>query len=560
MNRSFLVRCIKKMIREHLLSTIVIIVLLIGSILLALLPAQILKYIIDDILNVYAYDKIILGAILYFGCIIFIQLFEMLKESSFVWIGQTLTQTISNEMMRKISRIQTSYFTSVDPALITSYFINDVQTISSVFSSGVIAMIVNCFKIIGIVVSIFYFSSTLALILIILLPFLMIFTRFTQKKMLASQKANRIYLANMTKSISDSVQTARIMQVFHTQKYHQNKFEHSLKQSFETNEKINFYDSLYSPLTQIIRAFVIVLIVFMASDYLSVTGLTIGMCAASIELMTQLFTPIEDLGTELQSIQQAVSGIQRINQFDELEEDHVIRDKSYEDLFKDDFIELKFDHVSFQYDENTKVLKDVSFVCNQERRNVIVGRTGVGKSTMFHLMMGFYQPTSGQVTINGIDPFTIKREDIRKVFGLVDQNFAFIQGTIKEQITLKDERFSEEDVVQVMKLCGLHEMVMSFEKGYETIASESMFSKGQCQLLSVARALISKPKILLLDEMSANLDAFNERKMLEVMEKISVNRLILSITHHTNIIQKSDQVIYLRNGQRIDYKEYMLEN
>ena len=551
MRNSFILQCIKKLIREHIFFSLLLFLLLLSSILLSLLPAQLLRYMIDDILKPMNSVGLILAALAYFGLIVIINLVEMAKETSFVWIGQSLTQTICSDMMKKITRMQTSYFTAMDPALISSYFLNDAQTISAVFSSGVIALLVNCFKIIGIVISIAMFSSTLAIVLIILLPALMIFTRMIQKKMLKVQMQSRIYTSDMMKIIHDSVSNAVIMKAFHTQKYHHDKFENKLKDAYQNNEKINFYDSLYSPLTQILRALVIVLIVFMASDYISFSSLTIGMCAASIELMTQLFSPIESLGMELQSIQQAMSGIQRIEAFYKMPEEQSERVLTAEKLFQSENVELVFDHVCFAYNENTEILQDVSFTCTDKRRNVIVGRTGVGKSTIFHLIMGFYQPTKGKITLNGYDPFKIKREEMRRIFGLVDQNFVFISGSISDQITLKDPAYHQSDVEKVMKLCLLHEKVLSFEKGYDTWADESLFSKGECQLLSIARALLSDPKILLLDEMSANLDSFSESKMLEVIDAISQNRLVLSITHHQEIIQPSDQVIYLKNGKRV---------
>lgn len=552
MKKSFMMKCIKKLIHEHYLFTILLVLILISSILLALLPAQLLRYIIDDILKPINPDKLVIAAFAYFGLIVLINLVEMAKETSFVWIGQSLTQTIGNELMEKMTRMKTSYFTATDPALISSYFLNDAQTISSVFSSGVIALIVNCFKIIGIVISIALFSSTLAILLVILLPILMIFTRYIQKKMLNVQMKSRIYTSDMTKMIHDGVNNARIMKAFHTQKYHQDRFDHKLQDAFSNNEKINFYDSLYSPLTQIVRALVIIFIVFMASDYFTFSTLTMGMCAASIELMTQLFSPIESLGMELQSIQQAVSGIKRIEDFYRIEEEESNRTLTYEQIFQKQGIELVFDHVSFSYNENTQVLDDVSFICNDQQRNMIVGRTGVGKSTIFHLIMGFYQPTKGKITINGYAPFEIKREEMRRIFGLVDQNFVFISGTIADQITLKDPTFTQEDVERVMKLCFLHEKVCSFEHGYDTLADESMFSKGECQLLSIARALLANPKILLLDEMSANLDSLSETRMLKVVDTISKDRLILSITHHQEIILPTDQVIYLKNKRRVE--------
>ena len=438
MKKSFMMHCITQLVKEHLFFTILLIILLTASILLSLVPAQLLRYIIDDILKPMNSSMLLLGALSYFGVIVAVNLVEMVKETSFVWIGQSLTQKICSEMMEKIQRIQTSYFTSVDPSLISSYFLNDAQTISSVFSSGVIAMIVNCFKIIGIIVSIAMFSTTLAILLLILLPLLMAFTRFVQKKMLSVQMKSRIYTADQTKMIHDAVTNARIMKVFHTQKYHVDKFENKLDEAYKNNEKINFYDSLYSPLTQILRAIVIVFIVFLASDYISFSSLTIGMCAASIELISQLFTPIENLGSELQSIQQAVSGIKRIEDFYQLPQENVERTLTYETIFNKQGIELIFDHVSFAYQKDRPVLQDISFKCDRNRRNMIIGRTGVGKSTLFHLIMGFYQPTSGEITINGYHPHEIKREDMRRIFGLVDQNFVFIKGNVMDQITLRD--------------------------------------------------------------------------------------------------------------------------
>lgn len=552
MRYPFMMKCIKKLISEHKLFTLLLFLLLFASILLSLLPAQLLRYIVDDILKPLDSSKIALVAFVYFGLIIAVNLVEMAKEVSFVWIGQSLTQTICHEMMKKLSRVQTSYFTLTDPALISSYFLNDAQTISTVFSSGVIALVVNCFKIAGIVVSIALFSKTLAAVLIILLPALMLFTRMVQKKMLKVQMKSRLYISDMMKIIHDSVSNALIMKAFHTQKYHYDKFEKKLNAAFENNEKINFYDSLYSPLSQIIKAMVIVLIVFMASEYISFSSLTMGMCAAAIELITALFSPIESLGMELQSIQQAMSGIRRIEDFYQIKEELSERDLTYEKLFQNEKVELVFEHVSFSYDEGAEVLRDVSFVCTNKKRNVVVGRTGVGKSTIFHLIMGFYQPTKGRITLNGYDPFKIKREDMRRIFGLADQNFVFISGNIADQITLKDPAYRRQDVEKVMKLCSLHEKVLSFEKGYDTRADESLFSKGECQLLSIARALLADPKILLLDEMGANLDALSEARMLALIDAVSQNRLVLSITHHQEIIQPSDHIIYLKKGRRVN--------
>lgn len=552
MNTSFMYQCIRKLIRSHLLFVIFFVLLLVSSIVASLLPAQFLRYIIDEMMMKSHYEFLVLGALCYFGIIVLVNGLEMLKQVGFVWIGQSLTQIICSEMMKKIRRIETSYFTKVDASLISSYFLNDAQTISNVFSSGVIAMAVNCFKIIGIILSIALFSKTLAFVLVILLPLLLIFTRILQKKMLTVQIKSRLYTADMTKIIHDALVNSRIMKVFHTQKYHDDKFKGKIGELFETQEKINFYDSLYSPLTQILRALVIVFVVFLSSDYLSFSSLTIGMCAASIELISQLFAPIEELGMELQSIQQAFSGIKRLEQFSALDEEKEARHLSYEELFAQPSVELIFDHVSFSYDENAQILKDVSFKCDDSRRNIIVGRTGVGKSTMFHLMMGLYQPLKGKVTINGYSPTQIKREDLRKVYGLIDQNFSFIQGTLDDQITLKDESYTHDQVEKVIQLVGLHDKVSSFEKGYDTFVYEEMFSKGECQLLSIARALIANPKILLLDEMGANLDAASEKKMMDIFDKISKNRLVLSITHHLDRIEESDQIIYLKEGRRVE--------
>jgi len=541
-----------KVIKNNMKLSVLLLVAICGVVVTTLVPPQILKYIVDNNLVPKNNDKLLVLATSYIVVILFIGIFDFVKEAILTIMGQKITKEIKIEMMEKLERINAMFFSSNSSGAVVSRFTNDVDAISSLFTSGIVGMMVDCFKLIGIVISIWMFSSRIGFITLLLLPAIYGITRLFQKRMLKAQIENRILIGKVNNHISESLKNIQMIKSYSKEKYMEENYKTHLLDNYKTVDKVNFYDSVYSPLIQFIRAVVIAFIVVLSSRQLNLLGISLGMVAATIELISNLFAPIENLGMELQNIQQAISGIKRVNDFYSEPEDVIKKDKlKAEDIIQNrEEVRLSFNHISFQYEEGTNILQDINLSLKLNEKVTFVGRTGVGKTTLFNLIMGLLRPTKGSITINEIDVYEIPNSEKRKLFGYVDQSFHIIKGTVAEQISLQDESISREQIEKALDFVGLKEYVESLEKGMDTkVVNDTLFSQGQKQLLAIARAIVTNPPILLLDEITANLDSITEERIVYVLDKASEAHTILSISHRLSSMIASDTVVILEHGR-----------
>jgi ATP-binding cassette subfamily B protein len=543
-------KIILKVLKTNFGISMALVVVIIGVVLTSLIPPQILRYIIDESLVKKDYGPLLWLSIAYFGVLLFSGLFDFIKEGLLTILGQKLTREIRVSMMGKMEKVNALFFTENGSGAVVSRFTNDVEAINSLFTGGIIGMLVDCFKVIGIVISIWLFSSELGFMTLVILPVIYVITRQFQKRMLKAQIENRIIVGKVNNHLSESLKNIRMVKVYSKEKYMEDRFKNYLDENYQTVEKVNFYDSVFSPIIQLARTGVIAAIVLLSTNQSAIWGITIGVVAASIDLITNLFTPIENLGMELQNIQQAVSGIRRVQEF--LSEKEFVHKLSENDdmLPSSTGVELAFNDVSFRYSENTEVLQNISLNFRPQENVTFVGRTGVGKTTLFKLIMGLLEPTFGSITINGIDVLEIPNAKKRRIFGYVDQNIHIISGTVADQVSLRDESITKDQISKALAFVGLADYVASLEKGMDTVvANDSLFSQGQRQLLAIARAIVTEPPILLLDEITANLDSITEEKILSVLKKAGENHTILSISHRMSSLINSDTVVILENGR-----------
>ena len=521
---------------------------IVGVVLATLIPPQILKYIIDYNFAEKISDGLIETALFYIFIIFLISILDFMKEAVLTVLGQKITKEIRLEMMIKLEKINAMYFSKNETGQIVSRFTNDVDAINSIFTTGIVGMIIDCFKIIGIIISVFLFSTKLGAIALVLLPVIFFLTRLFQKKMLNAQIENRKLVGTVNNHIAESFKNIQMIKSFSKEEYMEKNYVEVLKKNYESVEKVNFYDSVFSPIIRIIRAVVITIIVLLSSKQLNITGISLGMIAASIDLISSLFSPVENLGMELQNIQKSISGIRRVNEFFNETEDN----KEYNEDYKLDnkSINISFNNVSFHYQEGSDVLKNINFKIKTNEKVAFVGRTGVGKSTLFKLIAGLLKPSEGSITINGMDVFQIPNKDKRNIFGYVEQNFHMIKGSVAEQVSLGDENISIDQVKDALDFVGLTQYIETMENGYNTIVkNENIFSQGQKQLLSIARAIVTNPPILLLDEITANLDSVTEGKIVSVLQKAGNNHTILTISHRLSSMIASDEIVILENGR-----------
>ncbi len=552
MKRNHVAKIVTSVMKRHWKMLLFLMLVIVLVVILGLLPPQILRTIIDDNLLSQNSNGLLNLALLYLGIALSIGIVDFLKGAILTILGQKITRAIRSEMMMKTERINVLYFSANGTGSVVSRFTNDVEAINSMFTNGLVGMIVDLFKIIGIIVSMALFDFMLGFIALILLPLIYLITRFFQTRMLKAQILNRKQIAKVNNHISESLKNVQMIKSGSKEAFMENQFTDYLQDHYETIEKVNFYDSIFPPIMQIVRAFVIGLVIVLAAPELQWVGITLGMVAASVELLSNLFVPIETLGMELQSIQQSISGIQRVNEFlNEVEETKVNSTLSADQVINDvKNVSLTFENVSFQYVEGFEVLNQISLTVKPREKVTFVGRTGVGKTTLFKLCMGLLSPNTGRIAINGIDVTTIPNAEKRKIFGYVDQSFHFIKGTVADQIALNDASITQDQIKQAVRFVGLTEYIDSLPIGLLTpIVNDTLFSQGQKQLLSIARAIVTDPPILLLDEITANLDSITEELILSVLQKAGTTHTVLSISHRLSTTINADTVVILDNGR-----------
>jgi len=552
MTNNLVKKAITKVIKQNTSMMILLFITVCGVVLTSLVPPQILRLIIDNNLVPKNSDKLLTLAIAYLGVLLFIGVFNFMKAALLTILGQKITLEIRMEMMLKLENINAQFFTTNESGTIVSRFTNDVEAINSLFTSGVIGMMIDCLKIIGIVISIWFFSATLGVLTLMLLPVIYAITRTFQKKMLQAQIENRILVARVNNYIAESFKNILMIKTYRKERYMEENYTERLRDNYETVEKVNFYDSVFSPIILLIRAVIIALIVILSSEQLNYLGISLGMVAASIDLISNLFTPVENLGMELQNIQQAISGVQRVNDFyNEPEDDGKDNSLYFADIIpqREEF-NLSFNDVTFQYEQGQEVIQNINLNLNAQDKVTFIGRTGAGKSTLFKLVMGLLKPTSGTITINRIDVYSIPNREKRKIFGYVEQNFRMIPGTVADQISLQDESITRNQIEDALDFVGLTDYVETMENGLDTqLTNDTMFSQGQQQLLAIARAIVMNPPILLLDEITANLDSITEERVVSVLQKASAAHTILSISHRLSSMISSDMIVILENGR-----------
>ena len=568
--------------RKHLLLVTGIVISVCGAILLSLVPPMILARIIDGLTTQRMAGFAWIVA--YFGLLALTGLMESAREGLLIVFGQKMTHALRSSLMEKLIHLKANDLSRQEPGAVVSRFVGDVDTVENLFTSGIVSMFADVCRIVSILVVIWFKNRGVSMILLILLPFLLVFTRYVQKNMLVSQLQNRKAVSRASGHVPETLHNIRTIQCLSKESYMERKYDEYIGDGYRAMERTNFYDAVYSPVVLILNAIVVASVMLLSASgsprVLTLFGMSAGTAVAVMNYISQIFTPVESLGMEIQTIQSAVAGIRRINEFlsmEELPEKEELPEREelsgieellereelsgteelpereelseVEEFSKKEQIPegnrfpekrkengeafVEFRNVTFGYDER-KILKQLSFQVKQGERVTLMGRTGAGKSTILKLLLGLYEPQEGEVRIQGIAASNIPDGDKRRIFGYVEQSFHMVPGTVKDQITLFDPIITDQAVKNVASLTGLQDTIEALPDGYDTICTPELFSQGQWQLLSIARAAVASPRLLLLDEITANLDAETEKEVLQALKRVSGERTVISISHRTS--------------------------
>lgn len=556
---------------QNLLLPIALVITVVGAVVTALVPPLILENIVDGLTAENPMP--IAQAFSYFGVTALAGLLESTRESLLIVFGQKLTHGLRSQMCEKLSQLSADTLSKMDAGTIASRFVGDVDTLETLFTSGIISMFADACTMIGIYAVLWQKNRGLAITLLAILPLIALFTRHVQKKMLAAQMDSRKAAARTSGLVPETIHCIRMIHVFGKEGFMRKRYDRTLQEGYAAMERTNFYDALYSPVILITDALVTGVVMLLSAssgpEVRMFFGMSVGTAVAVISYISRIFSPIESIGMEIQTIQEALAGAKRVGEFLELptrlETSEDAGEKAMTELGKasaasgSDYAVaagsgcaaaagsdraavaepakspavacISLEDVSFGYEEEKMVLKHLSFEIKTGEQVTMTGRTGAGKSTIFKLLLGLYRPQKGCVKIYGQDAYLLPDSIRRRLFGCVEQSFKRVPGTVLEQITLSDPMISREDAVEAAKLAGLHEVIVGMEQGYDTPCTDALFSQGQWQLLSIARAVAARPSILLLDEITANLDVGTEQEVLYALRRAGENRTVVSISH-----------------------------
>ena len=505
-----------------------------GAIVFSLFPPLILGKIIDSLT---AGQSVSIGmACLYFALLALAAVLESMREGGLTLLGQKITHALRSRLMDKMTRLSADTLSHIEPGALVSRFVGDVDTVENLFTSGIVSMFADACKIISIVAVVWFQNRGLALILVLILPFLFWFTRHVQKNMLSAQLDNRRAVSRAAGHVPESLHNIRTIHTLGKEAYMEQRYDDYIEDSYRAMEKTNFYDAIYSPVILILNAVVVAAVMLLSASgsakVLTLFGMSAGTAVAVINYISQIFAPVESLGMEIQTIQSAVAGVRRIDAFLSQREPAPRKAVSLPASLPDGQPQVELRNVTFGYDERP-VLQNVSLQVHAGEQVTLAGRTGAGKSTVFKLLLGLYMPQAGSVLIEGVPAADIGDQDRRALFGYVEQRFHQVPGTVRDQITLYDPAISDQAVRTAARLAGLSDTIESLPQGYDTPCTHELFSQGQWQLLSIARAAAANPRMLLLDEITANLDAETESTVLQALKRVSANRTVISISHRT---------------------------
>lgn len=464
------------------------------------------------------------------------------QNSVIIILGQKLMHFLRSRMAAKLSRLPFSYYTAHSSGEISSHFLNDVDAINVLFTEGIVALSANALQLLAIVLVIGKTNIYLAILVCAILPFLWKFTRVCQQSVRKAQLKQRSAIADVFSCLPETIVLLPVIQNLGMESFMENRYGQMIGRSFRAIERTNFFDSVYSPIIKMVTAGTIAMMMSLAAG--NVTGnyfhLTAGQAVSMIAYILALFSPLEALGMEIQSIQTATAALERVTQFLELpEESHIKNSAGDRKKVPEDVAACEFRHVSFAYEKGKTIFRDLNFTVPQGDYLMIQGRTGSGKTTLFRLLTGLIRPDQGEILMYGQSLESMDRQKRRALFGIVEQKFEKVEGTLRDQITLHQGEPSSEDdtwIWHILEQVGLESTFRQIPGGLDAEAQGAGLSDGQWQLMGLARALYGNPRILLLDEFTAHVDTKTEWMLYQTLAKMKGQYTCIVISHrHMNM-------------------------
>ncbi len=466
-------------------------------------------------------------------------------------LGIYVTRDLRIRIFNKIVGQRVRQFDQTPTGMYITRIINDIESIKTIFSEGLLTIIADIITIIAILIMMFVTSWQLTLACMVVMPLMIIATTIFNKKVKGSFQRVRSQLANMNAFLQEHLSGMTIIQAFNAQKREAAKFKEINRKYTRANLDSVLYYAIFFPVVDIISAAVLGLMVWWGARGIMDGVVTLGAMVAFPIYINTLFRPIRMLADKFNSMQQGLVAAERI--FSLMDDSSVNEDSGHLQLDKVEG-HIQFDHVNFEYVKGTPVLSDVSFEVPKGTTLAIVGSTGSGKSTIINLLMRFYDYDQGSIRLDGTELRDISKTSLRSHISLVLQDVFLFSGNVRDNITLRNPNITDESIINAAKLLDAHRFIMALPGGYDFVVSERghNLSSGQRQLISLVRALVYNPSILILDEATASIDTETEAIVQYAIEKLLRDRTAIIIAHRLSTIRNADKIMVLEHGHILE--------
>ncbi len=477
---------------------------------------------------------------------------QYMQQKSMANIGHGILLTLRNDMFGHLQKLSLSFYDRNEVGRIMSRVQNDVGSLQELLTNGILLVFADMITLVGIVIILLSWDIKLALITMIVIPFLavvmLLWQNYSKMAFLKVRQAISIVNADLQENISG----ARVIQSLSRENVNFQRFDNMNETNFDANVSATRLAGALQPIVELLMGVALALVIIYGGSQVLHGQLLIGTLVGFVLYTQRFFDPIRDLSVWYTELQRAMAGGQRI--FEVLDSKIEVKDAPGAADLPTINGEISYNNVSFQYIEGREVLHDINLKIQPGETVAFVGTTGAGKSTMVALVDRFYEVSKGSVTIDGIDIRTVTQESLRKQIGVVLQEPFLFSGTVKDNIVYGREDATMEKVMEAAKAVGAHDFIMRFDKGYDTMLQErgSNLSQGQRQLISFARAVLSDPRILILDEATANIDTQTEVIIQQALKRLLKGRTSLVIAHRLSTIHDANMVVVMENGKIVE--------